>query len=326
MPNSAAAAADEIEGPCHRPSRQNARAGSMPCLSVLGGRLVKRTSKLARIERSPTWSSSSLRYSSLSRLAMALMVQPARVTSRAAQIRMASGRPAQASSSSEVASGSAAARSSPTTLTNSFSASSSPSTLRSTSLVLARSGILLRVVTSTADDAVPGSSGLTWAASRALSSTTSIRSPASAVRYLIEYNQGKHDADHGPEWRCLGDSPAIGVVLNPGCGWHSERPAPQFRSTEATTSPPLTGRSASTTRSTPGSSSLICSPSCAPTPNAMRVISCLTGRKRQASSVTAVRPWPARRAISSRGTPPGTSGDEGVAQSLLGCVTEQCGA
>ena len=35
--------------------------------------------------------------------------------------------------------------------------------------------------------------------------------------------------DYSPEWRCLGESPAIGVVLNPGCGWHSERPAPQFR-------------------------------------------------------------------------------------------------
>ena len=115
---------------------------------------------------------------------MAAMVQPLRVASRAAQILIASGSPAQASSSSAVASGSAAARSSPTTLTNSFSASSSSSTLRSTSRVLARSGIRLRVVTSTADDAVPGSSGRTWAASRALSSTTSIRRPASVVRYL----------------------------------------------------------------------------------------------------------------------------------------------
>ena len=114
---------------------------------------------------------------------MAAMVQPLRVASRAAQILMASGRPAQASSSSAVALGSAAARSSPTTLMNSFSASSSSSTLRSTSLVLARSGSR-RVVTSTADDAVPGRSGLTWAASRALSSTTSIRRPASVVRYL----------------------------------------------------------------------------------------------------------------------------------------------
>jgi hypothetical protein len=92
---------------------------------------------------------------------MAAMVQPLRVASRAAQILIASGRPAHASSSSAVASGSAAARASPTTLTNSFSASSSSSTFRSTRRVLARSGIRLRVVTSTADDAVPGSSGRT---------------------------------------------------------------------------------------------------------------------------------------------------------------------
>ena len=87
---------------------------------------------------------------------MVPIVQPLRVASRAAQILMASGRPAQASSSSAVASGSAAARSSPTTLVNRVSASSSSSTLRSTSLVLARSGIRLRVVTSTAQEAVPG--------------------------------------------------------------------------------------------------------------------------------------------------------------------------
>ena len=47
---------------------------------------------------------------------MAWMVQPLRVVSRAAQILIASGRPAQALSSSAVASGSAAARSSPTDL------------------------------------------------------------------------------------------------------------------------------------------------------------------------------------------------------------------
>jgi hypothetical protein len=49
------------------------------------------------------------------------------------------------------------------------------------------------------------------------------------VEQLIEYNQNKPDAGYSLEWRCLGDSPAIGVVLNPGCGSHSERPAPQFR-------------------------------------------------------------------------------------------------
>ena len=53
MPNRAAAAADEIEDPCHRPSRRNARAGSMPRALVLAGRLAKLTWKLARTARSP---------------------------------------------------------------------------------------------------------------------------------------------------------------------------------------------------------------------------------------------------------------------------------
>lgn len=49
------------------------------------------------------------------------------------------------------------------------------------------------------------------------------------VEQLIEFNQSRAGGDYSLEWRCLGDSPAIGVTLNPGCGWHSERPAPQFR-------------------------------------------------------------------------------------------------
>jgi inosine-uridine nucleoside N-ribohydrolase len=50
------------------------------------------------------------------------------------------------------------------------------------------------------------------------------------VEQLVEFNQDRAFVGYNPEWHCLGDSPAIGVVLNPGCGWHSERPAPQFRS------------------------------------------------------------------------------------------------
>jgi purine nucleosidase len=49
------------------------------------------------------------------------------------------------------------------------------------------------------------------------------------VEQLIEYNQNNHDRSYSIEWRCLGDSPAIGLVLNSGSGWHDERPAPQFR-------------------------------------------------------------------------------------------------
>ena len=50
------------------------------------------------------------------------------------------------------------------------------------------------------------------------------------VDQLVEFNQQRAFVGYNPEWHCLGDSPAIGVVLSPGCGWHSERPAPQFRS------------------------------------------------------------------------------------------------
>ena len=48
--------------------------------------------------------------------------------------------------------------------------------------VLARSDVRLRVVTSTAQDELPGSSGRTWAASLALSSRMSTRRPVSAER------------------------------------------------------------------------------------------------------------------------------------------------
>ena len=143
------------------PEAEQAEGHARPELSSRSGRVAKLTWKLARTARSPTFSSSSSRCWSRSRFAIDRMDQPLRVVSRAAQIRIASGKPEQASSSSAVASGSDAARSSPTILANSVSASSSSSTLRSSSLVLARSGIRLRVVISTALAEVPGSSGRT---------------------------------------------------------------------------------------------------------------------------------------------------------------------
>ena len=94
------------------------RPGQLPSGWTSAGRLAKLTWKLARTARSPALISSSRRCSSRSRLAMAPMVQPLRVARRAAQILMASGSPAQARSSSAVASGSAVARSSPTILVN----------------------------------------------------------------------------------------------------------------------------------------------------------------------------------------------------------------
>lgn len=48
------------------------------------------------------------------------------------------------------------------------------------------------------------------------------------VRQLIEFNQTHRRARTALEFRSLGDSPAIGLMLNPHCGWWSERPAVGF--------------------------------------------------------------------------------------------------
>jgi purine nucleosidase len=47
------------------------------------------------------------------------------------------------------------------------------------------------------------------------------------VEQLVEWNSKYHR--HGPiEHRSLGDSPAIGVMMYPECGWFDWRPAPEF--------------------------------------------------------------------------------------------------
>jgi hypothetical protein len=47
------------------------------------------------------------------------------------------------------------------------------------------------------------------------------------VEQLVEWNKQHHR--HGPiEHRSLGDSPAIGVMMYPECGWFDWRPAPEF--------------------------------------------------------------------------------------------------
>ena len=113
------------------------------------------------------------------------MLQPGRERSRLPAMRTASGRPPQQSSTRPTAAGSAAALAGPTIAVNSARASAGASTSRSSSSAPARPGVpswLLREVTMTPLPAVPGSSGRTWAASRASSSTTSIRRPAISVR------------------------------------------------------------------------------------------------------------------------------------------------
>ncbi len=98
-------------------------------------------------------------------------------------MRMASGRKPQAATTSRAASRSERTRSSPTIFVKSASASSGDITSRSTRCAPARPVIRTRDVTSAAQPAVPGSSGRTCAASRALSSSTSTRRPSSTERY-----------------------------------------------------------------------------------------------------------------------------------------------
>jgi inosine-uridine nucleoside N-ribohydrolase len=47
------------------------------------------------------------------------------------------------------------------------------------------------------------------------------------VRQLVEWNERQHGG--AIEFRVLGDSPAIGLMLHPDCGTWVERPAPAFR-------------------------------------------------------------------------------------------------
>ena len=49
------------------------------------------------------------------------------------------------------------------------------------------------------------------------------------VDQLVEFNEAHPHEGYHQEYRSLGDSPAVGLILNPQCGWWSERPAWQFR-------------------------------------------------------------------------------------------------
>ena len=105
---------------------------------------------------------------------------------RAATIASASGNPAHAARISPTGSGSAATRPGPRRRASSSSASASVSRPRVTGWapsVVIRPMSWSRLVTSTRHPGEPGSSGRTWSASRALSSTTSTRRPATRLRY-----------------------------------------------------------------------------------------------------------------------------------------------
>jgi purine nucleosidase len=48
------------------------------------------------------------------------------------------------------------------------------------------------------------------------------------VAQLVEFNEKRANASRSLEFRSLGDSPAIGLMLNPAAGTWAERPAPGF--------------------------------------------------------------------------------------------------
>ena len=147
------------------------------------------------------------------------LVRPAR---RTPAILMASGSPAQAASNDEVASGSAFSRSAPTILSSRARASAVSSTSRSTRRPPTRSGIRFRLVTSTPQDTLPGTSGRAWAASRASSSTMRTRRPASRVRYSPARSSSLAGtwSPSTPSWRRNRASTSAGAA-----GWSLARPA-----------------------------------------------------------------------------------------------------
>lgn len=48
------------------------------------------------------------------------------------------------------------------------------------------------------------------------------------VRQLVKFNEKHHPAGRSLDFRSLGDSPAVGLILNPAAGSWTERPAPGF--------------------------------------------------------------------------------------------------
>ena len=49
------------------------------------------------------------------------------------------------------------------------------------------------------------------------------------VAQLVEYNQKRSRQERSVEFRSLGDSPAVGILINPNAGSWTERPAPGFK-------------------------------------------------------------------------------------------------
>ena len=170
-----------MSGPACTPSSRNIRAaGSLSWRQDQEN--TSRTLLAASSVRSASSRPSSLRSSAAS----VASGKPGRAAARAAAIARASGSPAHSPASSVAASGSAITRWAPSRRTSSSQASASESTSKLSGYapsVATRPVSRLRLVMSTGQPEWPGSSGRTWSASATLSSRTSIRWPASRLRY-----------------------------------------------------------------------------------------------------------------------------------------------
>nr|BFE51432.1 hypothetical protein GCM10017745_48590 [Saccharothrix mutabilis subsp. capreolus] len=174
-----AAAARLISGPgCRLNSRNNrAAAGLSVRYDHENTARTSRSSPVSNASNRVEWSPSSS-----ARTASGI---PGWVATRAVTMPSANGNPAQCRNRPSAASGSAASRSAPRCPASRSRASSWLNISNDTGrapCVVTRLVSLLRLVTSTVQVGLPGSSGVTWPASAALSSTTRTLLSATRVR------------------------------------------------------------------------------------------------------------------------------------------------
>ena len=170
-----------MSGPGCRPKSRNSRAA--PVLKV---RQDQENTARTSVPTSPPWKVSRAAVASRSSVASTARGKAGRVPARAAAMARASGSRAQRAMMSATAPGSAATRSAPRRRASRSRASATDSMSSVSRLApsVATSGVSwLRLVTMARHPGEPGSSGRTCPASRALSSTTSTRLPASRLRY-----------------------------------------------------------------------------------------------------------------------------------------------
>ena len=170
-----------MPGPGCSPSRRNSLAAS----SLSAWQDQENTARTS-VARSVPPNGSRVSSAAHSSAAIAASGNPGLAAARAAAMLSASGSRAHRSMISPTASGSPATRASPSRRASRSLASAVVSRSRLTGQApsaATRPARSLRLVTITRHPGEPGSSGRTWPASRALSSTTSTRLPATWLRY-----------------------------------------------------------------------------------------------------------------------------------------------